>query len=434
MNKDAVAEISQQYQVEAAQKLVPEGYKQTEVGVIPNDWQSCLASDVISFFAGYSFSSKSAQSSGVKWLKIANVGLNEVKWDAESYLPYEFSKIHENYLLKPQDIVIALTRPLLGSNLKVAKLELEDSPALLNQRVARLDSLEENNNEFMYYIVQRLDFISAMNLAMAGTDPPNIGVKALGRICVPVPPPKEQAAIANALSDTDALLSELEKLITKKQAIKTATMQQLLTGRTRLPQFAHHPDGSKKGYKQSELGEIPEDWELIELGELLSYEQPTRYLVDSSEYFENGTVPVLTAGKTFILGYTAELDNLYTNLPVIIFDDFTTASKYVDFPFKAKSSAMKMLRPKNEHLPLALIYSALNSIEFKIGDHKRHWISEFSKLKIKWPRSNEEQTAIATILADMDEEIQALEQRLNKTRQIKQGMMQELLTGRTRLL
>ena len=75
----------------------------------------------------------------------------------------------------------------------------------------------------------------------------------------------EQTAIANALSDVDALIQELEKLIAKKQAIKTATMQQLLTGRTRLPQFAHHLDGRKKGYKPSELGEIPEDWDVGEL-------------------------------------------------------------------------------------------------------------------------------------------------------------------------
>lgn len=290
------------------------------------------------------------------------------------------------------------------------------------------------NSKYLYYILNGPSVELQIEDGSYGSGYKSLSLKNINDLFIAVPSDIEQSAIARALSDTDALLSELEKLIAKKQAIKTAAMQQLLTGRTRLPLFAHYPDGSKKGYKQSELGEIPEDWELIELGELLSYEQPTRYLVDSSEYFENGTVPVLTAGKTFILGYTAELDNLYTKLPVIIFDDFTTASKYVDFPFKAKSSAMKMLRPKNEYLPLALIYSALNSIEFKVGDHKRHWISEFSKLKIKWPRSNEEQTAIATILSDMDAEIQALEQRLNKTRQIKQGMMQELLTGKVRLV
>ncbi len=433
MNKD-VAEISQAYQVAATEQGVPAGYKQTEVGVIPDDWQSCLASDVIDFYAGYSFSSRSSQNSGVKWLKIANVGLNEVKWDAESYLPKTFSKDFENYLLKPGDVVMALTRPLLGNNLKVAKLTINDSPALLNQRVAKLNTLHDNNANFMYYIVQRLDFIAAMNLAMAGSDPPNIGTKALGSIYVPVPPAKEQIAIANALSDVDALLSELEKLIAKKQAIKTATMQQLLTGRTRLPQFAQHQDGSPKGYKQSELGEIPEGWDVVELGSLLSYEQPTKYLVATSEYLELGTTPVLTAGKSFILGYTAETHGLFTNLPAIIFDDFTTDSKYVDFNFKAKSSAMKMLKSKDSSTPLKLIFHILNNVDFQVGDHKRHWISEFSKLKVMWPTDPEEQTSMAAVLADLDDEVKALKQRLNKTRQIKQGMMQELLTGKTRLI
>jgi type I restriction enzyme S subunit len=95
---------------------------------------------------------------------------------------------------------------------------------------------------------------------------------------------------------------------------------------------------------------------------------------------------------------------------------------------------MKMLKPKGQSLPLNLVFHALNNVGFQVGDHKRHWISEFSKLKIKWPIELKEQKAIATILSDMDEETQVLEQRLNKTRQIKQGMIQELLTGKTRLL
>src|SRR5690606_17625591 len=94
---------------------------------------------------------------------------------------------------------------------------------------------------------------------------------AIANYQIPVPEKSEQTAIANALSDVDALISELEKLIAKKQAIKTATMQQLLTGRTRLPQFALRDDGSPKGTKPSELGEIPEDWEVLKLGHLARF-------------------------------------------------------------------------------------------------------------------------------------------------------------------
>ena len=94
---------------------------------------------------------------------------------------------------------------------------------------------------------------------------------------------------------------------------------------------------------------------------------------------------------------------------------------------------MKILKPKSTSIPIQLIYLLLSNIDYKVGDHKRHWISEFSSLKVSLPNSSIEQTAIATILSDMDAEIQALQQRLAKTRDIKQGMMQQLLTGKVRL-
>jgi type I restriction enzyme S subunit len=229
-------------------------------------------------------------------------------------------------------------------------------------------------------------------------------------------PPKqyEQRAIATALSDIDALLAKLDQLIAKKRDLKQAAMQQLLTGQTRLPGFSG-------------------EWEVKRLGDVLEYEQPTKYLVKTVEYSDDNDVPVLTAGKTFILGYTNEFNGIFNNLPAIIFDDFTTAKKYVNFPFKAKSSAMKILKPRNQNVNLRLIYEVIQLIKFQLGDHKRYWISEYQNLEIKIPDSDE-QTAIATILYDMDTEITALETRRDKTRDLKQGMMQELLTGRIRLI
>ena len=232
--------------------------------------------------------------------------------------------------------------------------------------------------------------------------------------CFCVPPLPEQRAIAGALSDVDALLGALDQLIAKKRDLKQAAMQQLLTGQTRLPGFHG-------------------EWAVKKLGELLAYEQPTKYLVKDSEYSDDNDVPVLTAGKTFILGYTSEKNGIYDDLPAIIFDDFTTANKYVTFPFKAKSSAMKILKPRDRTMNLRLIFEIMQSIEFKLGDHKRYWISEYQHLQVKFPDAKE-QTAIAEVLTDMDAELAALEQRRAKTRALKQGMMQELLTGRTRLL
>lgn len=232
---------------------------------------------------------------------------------------------------------------------------------------------------------------------------------------VPLPPTKaEQTAIANALSDVDGLIEKLTILVEKKTNVKQGVMRELLTGKRRLAGFSGK-------------------WKTKKLGDLLDYEQPTPYLVKSTDYSDNNIVPVLTAGKTFILGYTAEDTGIFKNLPAIIFDDFTTATKYVDFPFKAKSSAMKMLVPKTKDVSLKFVYAKMQLIDFKLGDHKRYWISEYQNIEIETPEPNE-QAAIAALLSDMDAEIEKLESQLTKYRDLKQGMMQSLLTGKIRLL
>ena len=119
---------------------------------------------------------------------------------------------------------------------------------------------------------------------------------------------------------------------------------------------------------------IPKNWEKVALENLLEYEQPTNYIVASEEYNDNYPTPVLTAGKSFILGYTNETEGIYQNTPVIIFDDFTTASKYVDFPFKAKSSAMKILNC-NPEMNIKYYYYYLQSLNYDSSTHKRYWIA-----------------------------------------------------------
>jgi type I restriction enzyme S subunit len=228
-------------------------------------------------------------------------------------------------------------------------------------------------------------------------------------LSIPLPPTiNEQKAIARVLTDTDALIQALEKKIAKKKLIKKGMMQKLLTPK--------------------------EDWEVKTLGDFLDYEQPTNYVVESTEYNDNYDIPVLTAGKSFILGYTNEKDGIFENYPVIIFDDFTTATKFVDFPFKVKSSALKILKPKNKDVILGFIFEIMQQINFPLGDHKRHWISEFQPLEIMVPKSKNEQIYIAQILADMGQEIAQLEEKLSKYQLAKQGMMQQLLSGKTRLL
>ena len=124
----------------------------------------------------------------------------------------------------------------------------------------------------------------------------------------------------------------------------------------------------------------------VKLGDILDYEQPNSYIVRNSNYDKKFVTPVLTAGQSFILGYTNEKENIFKakENPVIIFDDFTTASKYVDFDFKVKSSAMKILKPK-EGINIKYVYYAMQNIKFDNQLHKRYWISEYSKIKLLIP-------------------------------------------------
>ena len=174
------------------------------------------------------------------------------------------------------------------------------------------------------------------------------------------------------------------------------------------------------------------EWKLYELGQLLIYEQPTAYIVHSTDYSENYDIPVLTAGKSFILGHTNETDGVFDRLPVIIFDDFTTATQYVNFKFKVKSSAMKILNINTELVLPKYIFYRIQIIQFDHSTHKRYWIQEYSKLKVAIPPI-EEQQRIVTRIEELFSELDSAVETLQKTRQqlevYRQAVLKEAFDG-----
>ena len=141
---------------------------------------------------------------------------------------------------------------------------------------------------------------------------------------------------------------------------------------------------------------LPDGWGVCRLEDIVDYEQPTAYIVNSTSYNDSYPIPVLTAGKSFIIGYTNEEKGIYSKLPCIIFDDFTTDSKFVDFPFKVKSSAMKILQVR-KGIEIEYVAMFMNTTRI-IGDtHKRYWISEYSKLTIPIPPKAEQKRIVDTI-------------------------------------
>ena len=151
---------------------------------------------------------------------------------------------------------------------------------------------------------------------------------------------------------------------------------------------------------------LPHGWTVCLLEDIVDYEQPTQYIVESTDYSDEYQIPVLTAGKSFILGYTNESDGIYNNLPTIIFDDFTTDSRLVDFPFKVKSSAMKILQVRKEvNIQYVAYFMSITRLVGKT--HKRYWISEYSKIAIPIP-PREEQDRIVQIILEIENKLQTI--------------------------
>ncbi|GIZ15215.1 hypothetical protein RCZ03_12150 [Capnocytophaga catalasegens] len=167
-------------------------------------------------------------------------------------------------------------------------------------------------------------------------------------------------------------------------------------------------------------------WEVKTLGEVLDYKRPDNYIVKDTNYQTNG-IPVLTANKSFILGYTNEEFGVFDNFPVIIFDDFTTDSKFVDFPFKVKSSAIKILLAKNNY-NIKFIYELISTIKFEATEHKRYYISEYQNIKLPFP-SIAEQQKIAACLSSVDIVISTQTQKIETLKNHKKGLLQNLLVN-----
>ena len=239
----------------------------------------------------------------------------------------------------------------------------------------------------------------------------SINVGRISKVELSFPPVEEQRKITSFLSLIDSRIKTQNKIINDLKTLKTTLSKKIFSQELR--------------FKDDKGNEFLE-WENILLGDTLDYEQPTNYLVSSTEYDDSFEIPVVTAGKTFILGYTDEKKGVFEKekLPVIIFDDFTTASQFVDFPFKAKSSAMKILKAKND-TNIRFIFEALQMINYEVGGHGRHWISVFSNLSISVP-SLPEQTKIANFLSAIDFKIDIENQLLQKLEAQKKYLLQNI--------
>lgn len=449
----------------AIEHASPEGFKQTDIGIIPIDWNFSPLRNTLKESPKYGINAAAVPLQGSLPVYIRITDISEDGYFFPSKKVGVNSPFSELYKLSAGDIVLARTGASVGKSYRYREQDGELVYAGFLIKVTPKCNLL--NPEFLFQYLKTEQYWAWVTVNSMRSGQPGINGNEFGSLLVPLPEIEEQAAIANALSDVDALLTELEKLIAKKQAIKTATMQQLLTGKTRLPQFATYTEGEKKGQpkgtKSSELDEIPEDWDVITFAELKDKNDqwaitggPFGSNLKSSDYTESGVriIQLQNIGDgvfkndDFVFTSVEKANelrscNIYPNEIILskMGDPVARACLIPEFHsrYLMCSDGIRLKVDENKHSYKFIFYS-LNFPTFRNqaldastgSTRKRIGLTELKTLLIKAP-CKDEQTAIATILSDMDSEIQTLEQRLAKTRQIKQGMMQELLTGRTRL-
>ena len=341
------------------------------------------------------------------FLNTKNVRLNGFDFDSKEFITINKDRILRKGKLRRGDIVLT-TRGTIGNvgyyNNSVLFNHIRINSGML---IFRPDE-DRLHGKYLFHFFQSQYFRKQCDAIVSGAAQPQLPIRSLNEVFIPLPKLNIQKKIVEVLSTWDQAIEKLDRFVLAKEKQFKWLLKKLI-------------------YDQKNNSE----WKKIRLEKILNYEQPTNYIVHSTEYNDQYNTPVLTAGKTFIIGYTNEKHGIFPiqKLPVIIFDDFTTAKQFVDFPFKVKSSAMKILIPKQENVDIKFVFYSMQNIAFQVKSHKRFWISQYSKVQIPLP-SLSEQRRITEILLRWEKEIEKLKQLSEKYHEQKKGLMQKLLTGK----
>ena len=420
------------YQLSINNYQLPKGYKQTEIGMIPEDWKVTTIGDIASVSSGGtpSRTNLSYWDGSIPWVTTTQIDFNIIA-DAEQFITQNGLKNSAAKLFPPGTLLMAM----YGQGKTRGKVAILGIEATTNQACAAISLSERIEHSYIFhYLISQYE--SIRDLSNTGNQE-NLNGLIIKSIEVALPPKEEQRAIATTLSDVDALIAALDKLIAKQRHLKTATMQQLLTGKKRLPGF-----GGEWTEKQ-----IGPEIDLL-----------TGFPFPSAQYFDSGIK--LLRGSNIKRGVTDWSDDLVQYWPEVTSD----ISQYVlnegDVVVAMDGSLVgrSFARLSKDDLPALLLQrvARIRSDKIDMG-YLKEWVcskffiehcdavktvtaiphispDDIRSFVIQVPPTQEEQRAIATVLSDMDAAIAALEARRAKTQAIKQGMMQELLTGKTRLV
>ncbi len=416
---------------------VKPGYKQTEVGVIPEDWELKALKDVFTLKSGFAFSSEHFSNVGPIVLTPGNFLLEGGLYFEDRNTKRYSGTYSAKMTFSRGDLLIVMTDLTPDCNLlgKPAVVQ-SDEVILHNQRIGKV-VLRDNSLELplLFFMLLSRPYLRRIREQAVGSTVRHTSNKSIYSVQLPWPPLPEQRAIATALSDVDALLGALELFIAKKRDLKQAAMQQLLTGQTRLPGFHG-------------------EWEVKQLGELADIRSGGTPSTTEPRFWD-GAVPWCTPTDITALNghkYLSETSRRITehglkssSAEMIPANSIVMTSRATIGECAINRVPVSTNQGFKNFVPLPSV--AVDFLYYVLTTQKQGFISlcggstflEIGKgqlivYEVRLPAEKEEQTAIATVLSDMDAELTALEQRLAKTRALKQGMMQELLTGRTRLI
>lgn len=431
------------------------GYKMTEVGVIPEDWEvktlgklACINGRI--GFRGYTVKDLVRKGEGAIAIGGKHISKNFLDLSDAEYISWKKYYESPEIMVRKGDIVLA-QRGTLG---KSALIKSDIGPATINPSLVLINKIKCNNLYLIYNIQSSsvTDYIQQIN---AQTSIPMISQKQIEGIKIAIAKSdSEQTAIATALSDVDSLISALTKKIEKKKAIKQGLMQQFLTGKKRLPGYEKNRESV-----QTEWGAIPKDWKTLSIGKCCSIKARIGWQgLKKTEYQSSGEY-VLVTGTDFLNGridwkscvYVSkkryEQDN---NIQIVKHDILITKDGTIgkvafldDVPclgtlnsgiFVVRSHSLELDQCYLSKIFESFIFGAFLESLVAVSTINHLYQKDFVHFNFPVPPTVSEQTAIANILSDCDSEIAALEEKRDKYKEIKQGMMQQLLTGKIRLI
>ena len=408
-----IPEVRERYD-QVCNGIIPQGYKQTALGIVPQEWEEFSLGEVYS-------ERKQAGDPSLPVLSVSiHTGVSEGELDEET-LGKKVKRIEDKTQYRTAlegDLVFNMMRAWQGA-IGVVRNRGLVSPAYIVAKPG-----DQVYPPFMDYYMQTPRMINLIQRMSYGVTDFRLRLywDSFEQIPCVLPPLHEQMRIVEILKAQDTIIDLGQQRIGQIKRIKNELLKKMF------PQ------------KESSLPEIrfpgfTAPWEQRKLGDIFKYEQPGAYIVRSTEYNDSFETPVLTAGQSFVLGYTDETEGIKEaskNNPVIIFDDFTTSSHYVDFPFKVKSSAMKLLTLKEDKDDIYCAKNVLQNIKYVPQNHERHWLSKFANFDVLMPQY-EEQKEISTLFREIDDLITLHQREIEEEQRKKKTLMQLLLTGLVRV-